>query len=88
VFERNSVQVRKERPARKEPLTEKDVKGLLASVSEVVIAKGKKATTHPVKEVKPDMLKGPSGNYRAPMLIRGKKMLVGYSADTLEDWFG
>ena len=70
MFERNGVQVRHERPARKEPLTEADVKKLLSGVNEVVIAKGKKSESHAAKDVKPDMLKGPSGNFRAPMLVR------------------
>ena len=87
MFERNKVQVRTERLARKEPLVESDVRELLRSVNEVVIAKGKKTEAHKAKDVKPDMLKGPSGNYRAPMLVRGKKMLVGFSADTLDAWF-
>jgi arsenate reductase-like glutaredoxin family protein len=88
VFERNGVQVREQRLARKEPLTEKDARKLLASVNEVVIAKGKKTESHAAADVKPAMMKGPSGNFRAPMLVRGKKMLVGFSADTLEAWFG
>jgi len=88
VFERNAVQVREERPARKEPLNEKQVRDLLGGVTEVVIARGKKTETFKVSEVKPAMLKGPSGNFRAPLLVRGKKMLVGFSADTLEAWFG
>ncbi len=88
MFENNKVQVRKERPARREPLDEKEVKALLREMSRVFIAKGKKVNAHLAKDVKPAMLKGPSGNFRAPMLIRGKSMLVGYSADTLDSWFG
>ena len=88
MFERNDVQVREERPARKQPLAEKDIRDLLARVSQVVIAKGTKVDTHAADDVTPDMLKGPSGNFRAPMLMRGKKMLVGFSAATLEQWFG
>jgi arsenate reductase-like glutaredoxin family protein len=88
VFKRNAIQVREERLARKEPLNEKAVRDLLRGVTEVVIAKGKKTETFKVSDVKPAMLKGPSGNFRAPMLVRGKKMLVGFSADTLEAWFG
>ena len=88
MLERNAVQVLEERPARKEPLNESDIRALLRRVTEVVIAKGKKADTLKVKDVKPEMLKGPSGNFRAPLLVRGKKMLVGFSADTLEAWFG
>ena len=88
MFERNRVKVREQRLARKSPLTEKDVRSLLKTVSQVVIAKGKKAESFAVGDVKPDMLKGPSGNFRAPLLVCGKKMLVGFSADTLEAWFG
>ena len=69
MLERNDVQIKTERPARKEPLDEKDVRALLKTVGEVVIARGKKIETHPAKSVKPDMLKGPSGNFRAPMLV-------------------
>ena len=87
MLERNSIQVREERPARKEPLNEREVRDLLRGVTEVVIAKGRKTESFKAKDVKPAMLKGPSGNYRAPMLVRGKKMLVGFSADTLEAWF-
>ena len=88
MFEHNGVQVKEERQARKEPLSEKQVRELLRGVNEVVIARGRKSEAHKASEVKPAMLKGPSGNFRAPMLVRGKKMLVGFSADTLEAWFG
>ena len=88
MLERNAVQVREERLARKEPLNEKKVRDLLRGVTEVVIARGRKTETFKTSDVKPAMLKGPSGNFRAPMLVRGKKMLVGFSADTLADWFG
>lgn len=88
MLERNAVQVREERPARKQPLDEKEIRALLRRVTDVVIAKGKKTDVFKAKAVKPDMLKGPSGSFRAPMLVRGKKMLVGFSADTLEAWFG
>ena len=61
-----------------------DVKALLASVDDVVVAKGKKAVTFPAKGVALDDLKGPTGNYRAPMLRVGRKLLVGFHPDTLE----
>lgn len=88
MFERNAVQVKEERLARKEPLNEKQVRDLLGGVTEVVIARGKKTESFKVSDVQPAMLKGPSGNFRAPMLVWGKKMLVGFSADTLGAWFG
>ena len=61
-----------------------DVKALLAAVDEVVIAKGKAARALPAKEVALDDLRGPTGNYRAPMLRVGKKLLVGFHPETLE----
>ena len=88
MLERSDVTIVEERPARKEPLDEADVKKLLKKVSQVIIARGKKRELLPVGEVEPDRLKGPSGNFRAPMLMRGKKLLVGFSAETLEEWFG
>jgi len=88
VLERNEVQVKEQRPARKQPLTEKEARLLLRGVNEVLIARGRKTESHKATAVKPAMLKGPSGNFRAPLLVRGKKMLVGFSAETLEAWFG
>ncbi len=61
-----------------------DVKALLASVQEVVIAKGKAVRALAAKDAVPDDLKGPTGNYRAPMLRVGRKLLVGFHPDTLE----
>ena len=87
MFERNEVQVKEERQARKFPLDETEALALLARVSQVVIARGKKRELVAAKDATSDMLKGPSGNFRAPMLIRGKKLLVGFSADTLSEWF-
>lgn len=87
MLDRAGVTVREERHARKEPLDDKGARALVRSVSEVVVAKGRKSEAHAAKDVGIDMLKGPTGNYRAPMLVRGKKMLVGFSAETLESWF-
>lgn len=88
MLERGDVKIVEERPARKEPLTDADVRKLLKRAGKVVIARGKKRETHAAGDVRPDQLRGPSGNYRAPMLLRGKSLLVGFSADTLEEWFG
>lgn len=60
------------------------MKALLAAVDEVVIAKGKAVRAVAAKDVALDDLKGPTGNYRAPMLRVGKKLLVGFHPVTLE----
>ena len=43
---------------------------LLTAVETVVIAKGKKSTKFAAAEVKPADLKGPTGNYRSPIIRR------------------
>lgn len=88
MLERSGVAVKETRQARKEPLSDDEMRKMLRRVSRVVIARGRKADEYAAKDVSPDMVKGRSGSVRAPLLIRGKKMLVGFSADTLEDWFG
>lgn len=69
-------------------MTDADVKALLASVDEVVIAKGKSSRTAVSRDVALDDLKGPTGNYRAPMLRVGRKLLVGFHPETLERLLG
>ena len=76
--------VREERNSRKEPLSDKEARALIAAVSKVIVAKGKKSNELTAKEAKIGDLKGPTGNYRAPMLRKGKTLLVGFHADTLE----
>ncbi len=73
-----------ERSTKSAPMTDADVKALLATVDEVVIAKGKKAVTLAAREATLDGLKGPTGNYRAPILRVGRKLLVGFHPETLE----
>ena len=65
-------------------MTDADVKALLAAVDDVVVARGKKVVTLAAKEATLDGLKGPTGNYRAPMLRVGRKLLVGFHPETLE----
>jgi hypothetical protein len=73
-----------ERSARKEPLSEKEVRALLAKVTTVIVGKGKKATTFKPKEVKLSDLQGRTGNYRAPMALRGKTLVVGFSPEAYD----
>lgn len=73
-----------ERSARKEPLTDREVREMLKSVGTVILAKGRKAERRAASSVKPADLKGPTGNYRAPMLRKGRTLLVGFNAEALE----
>jgi hypothetical protein len=84
VLDRTKAKVSEERSSKAAPMQDADVKALLASVDEVVVAKGKKAVTSAAKAVGLDDLKGPTGNYRAPMVRVGRKLLVGFHPETLE----
>lgn len=84
MLERTKARISEERSSKSAPLKDADVKALLASVDEVVVAKGKKAVALAAKEATLDGLKGPTGSYRAPMLRVGRKLLVGFHPETLE----
>lgn len=79
--------VAKERSTKK-PLSATEVKALLAGVETVVIARGRSAERRPAREVTPDDLKGPTGKYRAPLLRRGRTLLVGFHPDSLTALLG
>lgn len=83
MLEGNQAEVREERNSRKAPLSDAEAHALLASVTRVIVAKGKKSVELPAAEAKIADLKGPTGNYRAPMVRKGKTLLVGFHADTL-----
>lgn len=76
------------RKAKSEPLSEKDVRGLLKEVDEVVIAKGKSARTVPARDATLDDLRGPTGNFRAPIMRIGRRLLVGFHEETLRKELG
>jgi hypothetical protein len=85
VLERTKARVTEERSSKSAPLKDADVRSLLAAVDEVVIAKGKRAVSRAAREVGLDDLKGPTGNYRAPMVRVGRRLLVGFHPETLAD---
>ena len=41
MLEKNKAEVKQVRPSRKEPFTDKEIRGLLGEVSTVIISKGK-----------------------------------------------
>jgi hypothetical protein len=85
VLEKSKSDVRDERPSRSRPLTDADVKALLREVDEVTLARGKTARILPAREVSLDDLRGPTGNFRAPMLRVGRRLLVGWHEESLRD---
>ena len=78
------TRIGEERNSRKEPLSDEEAQELLDSVSKVIVAKGKRFNEMPAAEAELDHLKGPTGNYRAPMVRKGKTLLVGFHPETLQ----
>ncbi len=69
-----------------------DARELAAKASRVIVAKGRKITefkpgTRPADEVVEAML-GPTGNLRAPTLVSGKTVLVGFNDEAYGGVFG
>lgn len=83
MLDRTKADVAAERPAKKEPLSDADARALLASVSELVVAKGKSVRTLAAKEARLDDLRGPTGSFRAPIVKVGRRLLVGFHEETL-----
>lgn len=88
MLERTKTVVAEERSSSKAPMAEAEVKALLARVSTVVVAKGKAKRTLAASEASPDDLRGPTGNFRAPMVRKGKTLLVGFAPAELEKLLG
>ncbi len=83
MLDRTGTAVKEERASKQAPLADAEVKALIASVATVRIARGRKILERPSAETKPADLKGPTGNYRAPMIRRGKVLLVGFNPEAL-----
>ncbi len=84
MFDDRDAQVREERNSRKEPLSDKEARALIGAVGRVLVARGKKVEEIPAARAKIADLKGPTGNYRAPIVRKGKALLVGFHAETLD----
>ena len=84
MLEQKKAEIKQLRPSRKEPFTDKEIRALLNQVSTVIISKGKNSSPHAAGDVKPADLKGPTGNYRAPIVRKGKTLLVGFNPEALE----
>ncbi len=85
MLERAEAGVEQERSSRKEPLSDREARELLAGVERVLVARGRKLEELAAARARPSDLKGPTGNYRAPMLVRGRTLLVGFHPEALED---
>ena len=88
VLDDKQVTIGEERNARKNPMTDDEARQLLGSVARVTVAKGRSARTLPASEAGLDDLRGPTGNFRAPMIRRGRVLLVGFSDEELRRLLG
>ncbi len=67
---------------------------LAAAASKVIVMKGKKVTVFDMKKDAPSdeelmsHMLGTTGNLRAPTIVRGKTLLVGFNGDRYEDLLG
>ncbi|MEO8275340.1 MAG: hypothetical protein ABI639_03930 [Thermoanaerobaculia bacterium] len=78
------VTIRSERSTRN-AFSEPEIRDLLATVDEVWIARGQKIDKRSAQGTRPVDLKGPTGKFRAPMLRRGQRLLVGFHVPSLEE---
>lgn len=78
------MKVREERSTRN-AMSEAEVKKLIGKVGEIWIARGRNVEKLPATAASPDDLRGPTGNFRAPMLRRGRRLLVGFHAASVAE---
>ncbi len=79
MLDAGEVAVLQDRNSRKEAMSDADARKLLASADTVIIARGKASRTIPASQTKLADLRGPTGNFRAPMIRKGRTLLVGFS---------
>ena len=88
MLEKKKAAITEERAAKKLPMSDKEAKALIASVSTVIVAKGKVFRELDAADATLADLRGPTGNFRAPMIRKGKTLLVGFHPPTLESLIG
>jgi arsenate reductase-like glutaredoxin family protein len=88
VLDKKKVAVREERQSRKSPMSEEDARKLLDSVSQIVISRGPASRRLTREEATLDDLRGNGGAFRAPMVRKGKTLLVGFNEEALSKLIG
>ena len=89
-----SIAASSEVDARKERFDGEAALQLLKGKSLLIVAKGKSVKRVDLKKDRPDdesltaMMLGPTGNLRAPTLVVGKTVLIGFNADVYAEVFG
>ena len=80
--------------ATKEKFDETKALELLAGMDKLLVGKGKKLMTVDLKKNRPDdeallvLIIGPTGNLRAPTMLVGKTMIVGFHEEAFLQVFG
>jgi arsenate reductase-like glutaredoxin family protein len=86
--------VSEEIDARKVRYGDSEALELLDGQSILLVAKGKKVTKVDLRKDRPEdaalvgLMLGPTGNLRAPTLIVGKKVIVGFNEELYTEVFG
>jgi hypothetical protein len=88
VLDAKKTEVKEERASRSRPMTDDEARRLLRSVDEVVLVRGKSRRVLAAKDATLEDLRGPTGGFRAPMLKAGRRLLVGFNKDALEETVG
>ena len=83
MLEEAKVRVQEERLSKKNPLSDAEAAALLGRVSEVRVAKGRALRILAAKDATVEDLRGPTGGIRAPLVLLGKTLLVGFHDATL-----
>jgi arsenate reductase-like glutaredoxin family protein len=89
-LEANKIDVKEQIPASRK-LSLSDAKKLLKSASSLTVAKGKKVTQFKAADLSTkaaaESMLGPTGNLRAPTIVMGKRLIVGFNQELFEEMF-
>lgn len=90
-MEASSIEIKETVPASRK-LQADDAAELLPKAKKLIVAKGKKVTEFTGAELQGDdavaAMLGPTGNLRAPTIITGSTVLVGFNEDAFNTVFG
>lgn len=79
MLDKKKARVLEERIAKKAPMSDAEAKALLKTVSKVIVAKGKAMREMDAADATVEDMRGPTGNIRAPLVRKGKTLLVGFN---------
>jgi hypothetical protein len=85
VLAEKNARIVEERSARKEPLDDAEARSLLGRARKVIVASRGRSRVLEAASATLEELKGPTGNYRAPILLVGDTLVVGYDRAALDE---